>query len=199
MFGQLAQVVAALAFPCFLGLAAVSPDLIRVVFGAQWLPSVPVLQILCFIGVLHSVVFLHGTLIRAAGRPVWQMLFTLGGALTNLIGFYFVVRFGMIYIALWYVVSAYLWLGVDLMLVRRILGHSTSKYLRSFLPALSTGMSVALVMLVVQDFLPHGLSSGSRLTVELAAGSLLLALLHSKSLLNPRRALQASGLIPTSS
>ncbi len=195
MFDRLVQLTAALAFPAFLGLAAVSPDLIHVVFGAQWLPSVPVLQILCFIGVLHSVVFLHGTLIRAAGRPGWQMLFTLGGALTNLIGFYFVVRFGMIYVALWYVVSAYLWLGVDLMLVRRILSHSTGKYLRGFLPSLMTGLCVSLGMLIVQGFLPGSLSFRSRLVAELMTGSLVLALLHAKILLNPRRALLASGLI----
>jgi len=196
MFGRLVQLAAALAFPSFLGLAAVSPDLIRVVFGARWLPSVPVLQILCFIGVLHSVVFLHGTLIRAAGRPGWQTLFTLGGAVTNLIGFYFVVRFGMIYVALWYVVSAYLWLGIDLMLVRRILEHSTSTYLRSFIPALSTGLTVSLAMLAVHAILPSGMSPSLRLILQLIAGSLALALLHNKMLLNPRRTLQASGLIP---
>jgi polysaccharide transporter, PST family len=196
MFDRLAQLVAALAFPAFLGLAAVSPDLIRVGFGPLWLPSVPVLQILCFIGVLHSVVFLHGTLIRAAGRPDWQMLFTLGGALTNLIGFCFVVRYGMIYVALWYVFSAYLWLGVDLMLVKRILGHSTSKYLRSFLPALTTGMAVSIVMLVAQKFLPGDLASGFRLMLELAAGALALALLHHQILLNPRRSLRTAGLMP---
>jgi PST family polysaccharide transporter len=196
MFDRLAQLVAALAFPAFLGLAAVSPDLIRVGFGAAWMPSAPVLQILCFIGVLHSVVFLHGTLIRAAGRPDWQMLFTLGGALTNLIGFYFVVRYGMIYVAFWYVFSAYLWLGVDLVLVKRILGHSTLTYLRSFLPALTTGVTVSTVMLVVPALFPGGLAAWIRLSLELIAGAVALAILHHQILLNPRQALRSAGLIP---
>jgi PST family polysaccharide transporter len=196
MFDRLANLVAAMAFPAFLGLAAVAPDLIRVGFGAAWLPSVPVLRILCFIGVLHSVVFLHGTLIRAAGRPDWQMLFTLGGAVTNLIGFCFVVRYGVIYVALWYVVSAYLWLGVDLILVKRILGHSTINYLRSFIPALTTGLFVSIAMFVVQTFLPTELAPWLRFTLELAAGGMLLLLLHAKLILNPRRSLRAAGLIP---
>jgi PST family polysaccharide transporter len=196
MFDRLANLVAALAFPAFLGMAAVAPDLIRVGFGAAWLPSVPVLQILCFIGVLHSVVFLHGTLIRAAGRPDWQMLFTLGGAVTNLIGFCFVVRYGVIYVALWYVISAYLWLGVDLMLVKRILGHSTLNYLRSFIPALTTGLIVSTVMFGVQFFLPTELAPWLRLTLELISGGLLLLVLHAKLFLNPRRSLRAAGLIP---
>jgi PST family polysaccharide transporter len=185
-----------LALPAFLGLAAVAPDLIRVGFGTVWLPSVPVLRILCFVGVLHSVVFLHGTLIRAAGRPDWQMLFTLGGAVTNLIGFYFVVRHGMIYVALWYVVSAYLWLGVDLMLVKRILGHSTLEYLRSFQPALATGLAISITMFIIQNILPAELAPWLRLALELAAGGLLLLLLHSELFLNPRRSLRAAGLIP---
>jgi PST family polysaccharide transporter len=196
MFDRLARLVAALAFPAFFGLAAVAPDLIRAGFGAAWLPSVPVLQILCFIGVLHSVVFLHGTLIRAAGRPDWQMLFTLGGAVTNLVGFCFVVRYGIIYVALWYVVSAYLWLGFDLMLVKRILGHSTATYLRGFLPALCTGIVVSEVMLFVQIFLPGGLSAWPRFLLEITAGASALAILHRQILLYPRRSLQAVGLIP---
>jgi PST family polysaccharide transporter len=195
MFDRLANLVAALAFPAFLGLAAVAPDLIWVGFGATWLPSAPVLRILCFIGVLHSVVFLHGTLIRAAGRPDWQMLFTLGGAVTNLIGFCFVVHYGVIYVALWYVVSAYLWLGVDLMLVKRILGHSTLTYLNSFLPALKTGLAVSAVMFAVQYILPDNLAPWLRLALELAAGGLLVLLLHAKLFLNPRRSLRAAGLI----
>jgi PST family polysaccharide transporter len=196
MFMRLAQVVAALAFPTFLGLAAVSRDLIRVGFGESWSPSVPVLQILCFIGMLQAVVFLHGTLIRAAGRPDWQMLFTLGGALTNLVGFFFVVRFGMIYVALWYVVSAYLWLGVDLMLVKRILNHSTAEYLSGFRPALTTGMAVALMMFIVQLLLPAGLNAWFRLALEVSAGGVVLLSLHAKLFFNPRQALQAAGLMP---
>jgi PST family polysaccharide transporter len=187
LFTRLAQLVAAVAFPAFLGLAAVAPDLIRVGFGASWEPSVPVLQILCFIGVLHCVVFLHGTLIRAAGRPDWQMLFTLGGAMTNLVGFCFVVRYGMIDVALWYVASAYLWLGVDLMLVKKILGHSTLGYLRHFLPALTTGVAVSTLMLLIQALLPGTLAAWSRLSLELAAGGLALAILHAPLLFHPRR------------
>jgi PST family polysaccharide transporter len=194
MFRRLAQLVAALAFPTFLGLAAVSPELIRAAFGAMWMPCVPVLQILCFIGVLHSVVFLHGTLIRAAGRPDWQMLFTLGGALTNLIGFYFVVRYGMIYVALWYVFSAYLWLGIDLMLVKRILGHSTLKYLRSFLPALATGVASATFALLVQALLAGELTAWSRLALEVAVGSLVATILYAPALFYSERSLRASGL-----
>jgi PST family polysaccharide transporter len=196
MFYRLARMVAALAFPAFLGLAAVSPDLIRVGFGAAWLPSVPVLQILCFIGVLHSVVFLHGTLIRAAGRPGWQMLFTLGGALTNLIGFYFVVRYGVIYVALWYVVSAYLWLGVDLLLVKRILGHSTREYLRSFLPGLTTGLVASTFMLLVQVLLPGDLTPWLRLALELAVGALSLGILYAPILFHHQRSRRVISLIP---
>jgi PST family polysaccharide transporter len=196
MFHRLAQTVAALAFPAFLGLAAVSPDLIRVGFGAAWLPSVPVLQILCFIGVLHCVVFLHGTLIRAAGRPDWQMLFTLGGALTNLIGFYFVVRYGMIYVALWYVLSAYLWLGVDLMLVKRILGHSTLAYLRSLLPGLGAGLFASIYMLLMQALLPASLAAWLRLSLELAVGSLSLALIYAPLLFYRQRSRRIAALTP---
>jgi hypothetical protein len=96
-------------------------------------------------------------------------------------------------------VSAYLWLGIDLVLVRRVLEHSTGAYLRSFVPALSTGFAIAIVMLSVHASLPPDMAPALRLALQLVAGALALALLHSKLLLNPKRALQASGLIPQTS
>ena len=199
MFHRLAQTVGALAFPAFFGLAVVAPDLVRVGFGAAWQPSVPVLQILCFIGVLHCVVFLHGTLIRAAGRPAWQMLFTLGGALTNLVGFCFVVRYGMIWVALWYVLSAYLWLGVDLKMVKHILGHSTLAYLRSFLPGLAAGLFTSTYMLLVQALLPADLSAWLRLALELGVGSLSLAIIYAPLLFYRERSRRITGLVAQTS
>ena len=39
--------LAAIELPVLLGLIALAPELIPLVFGSQWVPAVPVVQILC--------------------------------------------------------------------------------------------------------------------------------------------------------
>jgi hypothetical protein len=100
----------------------------------------------------------------------------------------------MIYVALWYVFSAYLWLGIDLMLVKRILGHSTLTYLRSFLPALATGIASATFVLLVQTLLPGNLGAWARLALEVSIGCLVAAILYAPALFYSGRSLRAAGL-----
>jgi PST family polysaccharide transporter len=195
LFYRLTRLAASAAFPLFLGVAAVAPDFLGAIFGLRWIESAPILRILCLIGILHSVALIHGTLLRASGRPGWQVLFTLGGATTNLVGFFFLVKFGVAYVAGWYVLSAYLWLGVDLVLIRWVLVHRTLDYLRGFVPALLIGVAVAAAMLGLQLALAGHLSVYARLALEMAVGGALLAFFYRSLLLNPRLALHEAGLL----
>jgi PST family polysaccharide transporter len=136
------------SFSAFLGVAAVAPEFVSLCFGSQWGPSVPVLRILCLIGLLHSVALLHGTAIRALGKAHWQMWFTLGGAVTNVVGFLIAVRYGISAVAAAYVLSGYLWLAVDLLLLRKALGISVVAYFqRLSLPAGASVVMAAMVFL----------------------------------------------------
>jgi O-antigen/teichoic acid export membrane protein len=47
---DLQRLAAIAAFPCFAGLAVISPILIPFVLGDQWVPAVLIVQILCLIG-----------------------------------------------------------------------------------------------------------------------------------------------------
>lgn len=64
----------AVALPAAAGAALTAPQLIRVVFGEQWLPAVPVFQILCLVMGLNAMRQPVGTLLVATGRvalPAW--------------------------------------------------------------------------------------------------------------------------------
>ena len=60
------------AFPAFIGLAAISDDAIPLVFGENWRASAPTLHISSVLGALYTVSILHGTL-----RPTWHYTFEL--------------------------------------------------------------------------------------------------------------------------
>ena len=61
------------ACPVFLGLAAVAPILVPLVFGAAWAGAVPVVQLMLLLGVRASTHVVQVSVIRAMGRPDWHL------------------------------------------------------------------------------------------------------------------------------
>lgn len=58
-----------IAFPASVGIAAVAPTFIIAVFGEEWLPAIPVMQILAFYGLLRGVGRTFGPVWKTVGRP----------------------------------------------------------------------------------------------------------------------------------
>lgn len=51
------------------GMAAVAPELVRVVFGSQWTPAIILLQVLAFLGLVLALPWAAGDVFKAVGRP----------------------------------------------------------------------------------------------------------------------------------
>ena len=189
-FDHLTRLTGTIAFPVFLGLAAIAPEFLTTLFGQRWLIAAPVFRILCMVGILHSVAFLHGALLRAVGKANWQMWFTFAGALTNVIGFYCFVHMGVLCVAGWYVVSAYLWLTVDLCMIRSVLGHSTLSYLARFSVPILKGLAVAAVVFAVRAAFPPAFPSYWRFAAEAIAGISVFVVTNSAIVFNPLGAIR---------
>jgi teichuronic acid exporter len=57
-----------LSFLLMLGLAAISKDLLLFIIGEAWLPAVPFLRLLCFVGVLYPLHALNLNMLQVQGR-----------------------------------------------------------------------------------------------------------------------------------
>ncbi|WP_038256511.1 MOP flippase family protein, partial [Yokenella regensburgei] len=65
---KLLSIVGILNFPALLGLMVVSNNFVPLVFGEKWVSIVPVLQLLCVVGLLRSVGNPIGSLLMAKAR-----------------------------------------------------------------------------------------------------------------------------------
>src|SRR5919106_1377792 len=86
-FYKVTQYTSVFAFPVFIGLAALAPEIVPAVFGEKWAPSIPVMQVLALIGILQSVLFFNGSVIKASGKPSWQLGIMFLNAACSVIGF----------------------------------------------------------------------------------------------------------------
>lgn len=141
------RINAVVAFPVFVGTALIAPEFVTGVLGDQWSPSIPVLRVLAFIGLWHSVAYFHPPVMVAMGKPQWDLGLTFLSAVTNVMAFAIAVRWGIVAVAAAFVIRAYLLAPLPLMAVRSLTGLRISEYLRQFLaPATGCLLMAAAVL-----------------------------------------------------
>ena len=127
------------AFPVFLGLCALTPEIVIVVFGDQWEPSIPVMQILGLVGLVSAVISYNHPLFMALRRPQWILMMTCLNAISNVVFFVVAVRWGIVAVAA-VVLRVYLMSPITLCLVQQILPFKWPEYFRKSLPQLIAGL-----------------------------------------------------------
>ena len=140
---QAVSMLSVSAFPVFFGLGSVAPELVPLVIGKQWLPSVPIIQILAVVMPLRMIANILQPILWSAGAPRVSLanlaVASAGMAIALAIG----SRFGVIGLAMGWLLAyppLFLWtvwrscrhLGFS---VRAVLGPVSMPLLASLLMA----------------------------------------------------------------
>jgi lipopolysaccharide exporter len=143
--------------PITIGLVAVAPELIEIVFGAKWQPSVPILQVLALSALVGSLAWSAGDVFKAVGRPELQTL-------TALV--HCVVAVPLVFLLTWLserpVVAAFgclaamtIWTALQLGLVARLLRISVLTIFKLYRASMAGGVAVLASVLLVRSVLAH--------------------------------------------
>ena len=172
-FYKVTQYTSVFAFPVFIGLAVLAPEIVPAVFGEKWAPSIPVMQVLALIGVLQSVLFFNGSVIKASGKPSWQFGIMLLNTACSVIAFLLVVRFGIVAVAAAFVTVGYLLAPVSYIAVRRLIQIDFRTYLWQFIPSLTASLLMVAVIAGLKFLLKdQSLNMYLELSIYLLAGAL---------------------------
>lgn len=143
-----------LTAPIFAGIAALSPDLILAFFGAKWLDSAPLLSIISVTGFLTTIGLYNHSVILAFGKPHWQTWLTLIYAASNIAIFIAAAPFGLVAIAVGYVVRAVLLYPLSAGASLRILSIAVRRYASALVPAFAGSALMAAVVVGISHTLP---------------------------------------------
>lgn len=172
-FYKVTQYTSVFAFPVFIGLATLAPELVPAVFGEKWAQSIPVMQVLALIGILQSVLFFNGSVIKASGKPSWQLGIMLLNAVCSVLGFLLAVRWGIVAVAAAFVIVGYLLAPVSYVAVRRLIQIDFRTYLWQFVPSLTASLLMVAVMVGLKYLLKdQSLNIYLELSIYLLAGIL---------------------------
>ncbi|MBE9046174.1 lipopolysaccharide biosynthesis protein [Pleurocapsales cyanobacterium LEGE 10410] len=176
LFYQTTQFTSLIAFPTFLGVIVFAPELIVTLFGKQWIPATGAMQILAVEGILLAVSLFHKSVFMSMGKPSWTVKISLLNATVNLVACLIAVRWGIIAVALAYVISSYLVFPVSQWAVNKLIKIPGKIYLRQFVVPLISSAIMVGVILLFKYFLSETLDPRLLTIVGTSIGALVYAL-----------------------
>lgn len=152
-FFQATQLVSLIAFPISLGLVALAPEVVRFLFGSQWMQSVPVMQILALSGITSTISNLSGVVLVAMGKPSWSLNIVLLNTVANVFGFVVAVQWGIVAVAASFVIRDYLLLPIFIWVLSKLIHIKPATYLHQFTVPLAGSLVMLIFVLGAKQFL----------------------------------------------
>lgn len=139
-----------LCFPCFAAVGILSPWIVPLVFGEQWMGSVPIMQIITWWGIPQSLTAYSTTVLRSMGASRLSLIVVCLGAVWNVIGFLLFMDGGIVAIAWVFLAGGLVTVPVSFYFAKGILDLSLRTYLAKLAPGALclAGMAATLLLAV---------------------------------------------------
>lgn len=155
-FRKIIGMTAYIIFPIMIGLMAVSDSLIVVLFGPNWVESIPYFKLLCLAAILYPLHSLNLNILQVKGRSdlflkleiIKKLLLTL------LIGASLLFSQGIIGLIGAGVISSYLSFFINTFYSSREISYSTFQQIKDVLPFLGLSVGMGVIVYVIGLLLP---------------------------------------------
>ena len=161
--------IAFITFPMMMGLFSVADDFVLVVLGQKWLPTLPLLRILVWVGMMQSIATTVGTIYLSTGniRRLFQV--TLAGTPMLIGGILVGLQWGIEGVAIGYAVASFSLFYVSLTIAGRLAGLRLIDFHRALARPLVAAAVMLTVLLILRG--PAGFAAtDARLGVLVASG-----------------------------
>ena len=150
VFRKMIRFAAFVSFPAMLGLAFVAPEFIQLTIGEKWMPSVPLLQLLCLFGMISPIWLLYTQMLIAHGKSDLYLYGNLLLGATQLLLLWTTAKYGIETMVIAYVATYFVFMLFWHYWVQQIIHMKIVFLLKDILPYLIiTGIVFAVVSLLV--------------------------------------------------
>ncbi|MBL1210226.1 lipopolysaccharide biosynthesis protein [Geminocystis sp. GBBB08] len=183
-FLQAIQFTSLIAFPAFFGLLALTPEIIITLFGKQWTPSILVLRILIFSGILSSFFSCMGAVFLTLGKSYLQFYLTLLTIILSVTLACFLIKWGITAVAFAFVFSSYLIFPFALWMLTKLISITLKQYLQQFITPLISSVIMILAIVLVKYFFAMYLNTIILLIICIIVASLtyIISILQIKAI-----------------
>lgn len=178
-FLRVVRVISLITFPLMLGLFVTAESFVLAVFGQQWSEMIPILRILCFIGVAQSIVTLVGSLFLSQGRADLQFRLGLFIKPMLIMGIVIGLNWGIVGVAIGYAAAVTVAQYLNLRFAGSLVDISYSEVLLELSGAFLCAATMGVCVYGVGHLLPQEWGHFGRLAVQVPAGIIIyLILVH---------------------
>nr|WP_286196403.1 MULTISPECIES: lipopolysaccharide biosynthesis protein [Gammaproteobacteria] len=168
------QLASLVLFPMYLGICAISPELITLVLSDKWAAAIVPFQILCLTSPFRMLSEMMATGITAIGEPGKNSK-TLLLTILTLPAFFYGIQYGV-------AGACWAWLGINLIsfafhlkLILPVFELKPSSLLSALLPSLSSSIIMLVGLLLLRDQLTGQVHEAAQMFLMILAGVLLFS------------------------
>ncbi|MDA0168670.1 MOP flippase family protein [Solirubrobacter taibaiensis] len=177
-WARAARLVAMLAVPSLTGMIIVAPDFVPVVLGERWNDSIPVIQLIAWVGMLQAVQGINVDILMARDKTNQIFAYSVGFTIAHTVAFLIGVQWGIIGVAACYAISSTLVEPVLTWLTARALGVSPWHFVKSVLGVFQAAAVMGIVALATRlALVDAGVSPLLRLLIVGVVGAVVFGLL----------------------
>lgn len=170
MFVGSLRAVALIALPAFLGVSAVAPEVITILFGPEWRSSAVILEILAFGGAALTLSIMSGAVLSAMGHARAFLLVEVCATLAGLVLLVALARLDLAWIAAAFVIREAFAVALYSLFVPGLLQLDVRGYLGAILPCLVSGLLMWAAIAAAAAGPLSGLSDPVSLLAKIAIG-----------------------------
>ncbi len=177
-YQKMCKAISLITFPMMFGLFSLAPELVTIVFGSKWEPSIVIIRILCICGLFQSIHTTSGTILLSQGRSDIQLRLGLFSSVYVAVAIAIGIGIlgGINGVAIMYTLEQILWILYAQNVTNAVIGMT----LNSFLPPLNKTFSLSFLMALGIFCIKFALSFGENIlffAVYIVAGCILYAYL----------------------
>ena len=165
------RVVASFSVPALLGLVIVAPDFVHVILGDRWAGATVLIQVLAWVGLLQSLQTLNPNILQAIDRTDVLLRFTVVFFVFHLTAFAIGLHWGVVGVAVGYLVSSAIVEPLLGWVTTRALGVSPFLLVRGLSGVFqASALMAAAVLATRMGLLEAGIDAPVRLLASIAVG-----------------------------
>lgn len=149
---KLLGLIALVTFPMMAGLAIVAEEFVLGLLGSDWAGMIPILQILCFVGLMQSIGSTTGLIYKSQGRTDIMFRWGIASGIVTLVAFGIGIQWGVLGVTVAYALRNLALTYFNFSIPGRLIGMSFSSVLKAIRgPSLAT-LGMVLVLLPISEW-----------------------------------------------
>jgi len=140
-------------FPLMIGLAVLSPLLIKILLTDKWLPAVPYLQLLCLVGLVYPLSSVNLNILKVKGRTDIFFYLEVAKKVVIAIAIIITLKMGVLTMVIGQVIASYVCFFLNIYYSGRVINYGVKEQLLDIFPYLCITIIMGLCMIISLRFI----------------------------------------------